>query len=301
VPEGFSEELCPDLSRDRSGLALRIVVPDDYVRGEKGGPGCYFQADLDRDLSVSMGSTGTLLRLKEKEIDPNAGYEGDDGVGDIEYVDDVPVLGRHRGELLTWGSNNDGLPLDNRLVQAAGVRLAWHTPQGKSARYADDLEVVTDSIAVVRTRRATYVTDSATVSYVVPRQTAEIDDGTDYCYLYLRPRSSLLRYAEIDPDPRFSVDQLVRRLPGRKDVVSVRLERGAATLLEEPADRLTWVIVRPHRTWDGPKGTWRIVMVARDDLQVTWGASPAQWRQEQADVDAFVRSVRVSPARPSRS
>src|SRR5690349_2575233 len=45
VPDGYQEELCPDLRGDSSGLALRLVVPADYAgRTEKSGPGCYFQA-----------------------------------------------------------------------------------------------------------------------------------------------------------------------------------------------------------------------------------------------------------------
>lgn len=302
VPDGYTEDLCPDLRAEGSGLAIRVAVPDDY-REEvtKDGHGCRFVADLDREFSVSMNSRETLRHYKEKGVDPDDGYEGDDGTGDITYDDDAAVYGKRRGELLTWGSNNDGLPLDNRLMQADGVRLGWYTPEGKSARWAKELAVVAASVAVVKTQRDTCTADGATATYNIPRpQTDDIDNYGDHCYLYLRPRDSLLRYAQIDPGPRKSVEQLAARLPGRKNVISVQLERGTATLLGRPADRLTWVIVRPHRTWDGPAGTWRIVTIANDDLHVTWGAMPSQWRREQADVDAFVASVRLSPGRPSR-
>jgi hypothetical protein len=301
VPDGYVEELCPDLRRESSGLAIRLVVPEDYrLRAEKHHAGCYFSADLDRDFGVSMNTHQTVKTFQEKSVSPNDGYEGDDGVGDIVYHPDRAVYGERRGEVLTWGSNNDGLPLDNRVLQADGVRLSWHTPQGQAARWADELAAITASIAVVETRRDTCTADGATTTYVVPRQTDSVDAYGGYCYLYLRPRDSLLRYAQIDPHPERSVEALAAQLPGRRHVESVRLEPGAATLLGEPADRLTWVVVRPHRTWDGPRGTWRIVMIARDDLQVSWGATPAQWRQEGADFDAFVASV-LSPGRPSRS
>ena len=303
VPEGYQEELCPDLRRTSSGLAIRVVVPVGYAaRTEKSGAGCYFQAALDRDFSVSMDNRQTLRRYQERDVDPFSGDGGDDGTSDVYYEPDNPVYGERRGERLTWRSSNDGLPLDNLALQADGVRLFWHTPQGRSDRWAEQLAVVTASIAVVGTDEDTCTADGVTATYTLPRpQADDVEDYDDRCYLYLRPRDSLLRYAEVDPLPRLSVDRLAARLPGRKHVTSVRLERRAATLLGRPADRLTWVVVRPHRTWDGPPGTWRIVTVARDDLHVTWGATPAQWRRERAEVDAFVASVRLSPARPSRS
>jgi hypothetical protein len=302
VLSGFHQELCPDLRVDSTGLAIRLLVPDSY--GEwtwKRGNACFFQAGLARDFTISLDAQGTVQRYKERLVDPVEGEEGDAGTERIEYQDDVAVYGGRRGELLTWWSYNDGLPLDSTLMQADGVRLAWHTAEGRSGQWADELATMTNSIAVVRTRRDTCTADGVTVTYVVPRQAGSIDDYGDRCHLSLRPGSSLLRYAELDPDPRFSVDQLERRLPGRKHVESVRVERGAATLLGEPADRVTWVVVRPHRTMDGPRGTWRVVTVAGDDLQVSWGARPEEWRREQGDFEAFVRSLRVSPARPSRS
>ena len=302
VPDGYREELCPDLRAESSGLAIRLVVPDSYRSwSTKTGAACYFSGDLDRDFTISMDSHKSVRSYKEKSVDPNDGYEGDGGTGDIEYNADAPVFGERHGELLTFGSNNDGLPLDNRLMQADGVRLSWHTPKGKSEPWADELAAVTASIAVIESEQDTCTADGRTATYTVPRpQTDDVDDYGDYCYLYLRPRDSLLRYAEIDPGPRLPAEELAARLPGRKNVTSVSLERGTATLLGKPADRLTWVVVRPHRTWDGPAGTWRIVTIANDDLHVTWGATPDQWRRERADFDDLVASVRLSPELPSR-
>ena len=298
VPEGYREELCPDLRATSSGLAIRLVVPDDYrVETYKYRAGCSFDAALDRDFSVSMDSHESLRHYKEKWVDPDVGYEGDTGTGDIAYDAEAEVYGGRRGELLTWGSNNDGLPLDNRLMQADGVRLGWHTPRGRSGRWAEELAVVAASIGVVETRRDTCTADGATATYTVPRpQTDDIDNYGDYCYLYLRPRESLLRYAQIDPVPRRSVEELAARLREQRNVASVTLEPGATTLDGKPADRLTWVVVRPHRTWDGPAGTWRLVTIARDDLHVTWGATPAEWLRERDDFTAFVGSVRLGPA-----
>jgi hypothetical protein len=303
VPKGYREELCPDLRGASSGLALRLVVPADYAaRTEKSGKGCFFQADLDRDFAVSMGSRHTLRRFQERNVDPFSGDDGDDGTSDVAYEPDVAVYGERRGERLTWPSSNDGLPLDNLALQADGVRLSWHTPRGRSDRWADQLAGVTASLAVVETEQDTCTADGRTATYTVPRpQAAAVEDYDDRCYLYLRPRDSLLRYAEIDPLPRRSAEELASSLPGRKHVVAVALERDAATLMGRSADRLTWVVVRPHRTWDGPRGTWRMEAITTEDLHVTWGATPAQWRHERAAVDAFVASVRLSPARPSRS
>jgi hypothetical protein len=303
VPDGFHEELCPDLRSKSSGLAIRLAVPDDYqVEVYKYRNSCRFVAELDRDFSVSMNSHESLRHYKEKWVDSNAGYEGDTGTGDIAYDAEAEVYGDRRGELLSWGSNNDGLPLDNRLMQADGVRLAWHTPRGKSRRWAEELVTVTASIGVVESQRDTCTADGDTVTYTVPRPlTDDIDNYGDYCHLYLKERESLLRYAEIDPVPRRSVEELAAALRGQRNVVSVAREPGVASLDGRPADRLTWVVVRPHRTWDGPAGTWRLITIGREDLHVTWGGTPVQWRQEEGDFDAFVESVRLSPALPSRS
>ena len=154
VPDGFHQELCPDLRSKSSGLAIRLAVPDDYqVEVYKYRNSCRFVAELDRDFSVSMNSHESLRHYEEKWVDPDVGYEGDTGTGDIAYDADAEVYGDRRGELLTWGSNNDGLPLDNRLMQADGVRLAWHTPRGKSRRWAEELATVTASIGVVESQR----------------------------------------------------------------------------------------------------------------------------------------------------
>ena len=247
MPDGYREELCPDLRATSSGLAIRLVVPDDYrLETYKYRAGCRFDAALDRDFSVSMDSHESLRHYKEKWVDPDVGYEGDTGTGDIAYDADAAVYGGRRGELLTWGSNNDGLPLDNRLMQADGVRLGWYTPKGRSGRWAEELAVVTASIGVVETQRDTCTADGATATYTVPRpQTDDIDNYGDYCYLYLRPRESLLRYAQVDPVPRRSVEELAaalrraaqRRLgdararcgrPRREAGRPARLGRGAA-------------------------------------------------------------------------
>ena len=302
VPKGFHEELCPDLRRGSPGLTIRLVVPDSYgPRTEKTGGRCFFQGTLDRDFTISPTRGGSLAAYRDDVLRPDDGSEGDDGVDDVALESEVPVFGRHRGEVLTWWSYNDGLPLDNAVLQAAGVRIDWHTKQGTSDQWADELRVVTDSVAVVRGRRSTCVVGGVTAMYATPPEVAASESYGDECYHYLRPQDSLLHHAIVDPAPRLSVDELAARRERQKHVTSVRVERGAATLLGQPADRLTVVQVRPHRTWDGPRGTWRLVTLATPDVHVTWGATPRQWRDEQAGFDTLVRTLRLSPARPSRS
>lgn len=294
VPTGYHEELCPDLRQRGSGLALRLVVPDGYdAESGRSGAGCSFVADLDRDFSVSLGSEQSLRTFKEKSVDPDDGGEGDDGTSNIEYSPDQQVFGDRRGEVVTWDSNNDGLPLDNQIVQADGVRLAWYTPQGKAEKWAEELDTVMSSVSVVESNQATCRRGQTTAFYEPPvPQTESIDSYGQSCLLYFRPRDSLLRRGEIAIDPRVSVDELATRLEARKSVVSVTLEPGAAMLAGDPADRLTWVVDQPRGDFQ-PGGTWRLVTLASDDLQVTWGATPEQWQEEQDDYRRFVGSVRL--------
>ena len=243
-----------------------------------------------------------LRHCKEKWVDPDVGYEGDAGTGDVAYDADAEVCGGRRGELLTWGSNNDGLPLDNRLMQADGVRLELVHPEGQGRALGRG------SSPWSRRRSGWCETQPGRVHGRRRHGGVRRPPAADRRHRQLRglllpvPAAARVAAPLRAGRPRSPADQgggqLATELQGRHNVVSVTLEPGAATLDGKPADRLTWVVVRPHRTWDGPAGTWRLVTIARDDLHVTWGATPAEWLRESDDFTAFVRSVRLGPARP---
>jgi len=288
VPPNFHEELCPDLRPDGTGLALRLLVPDQYAAESiRSSTGCTFAAGIDRGLAVSLAVEQSLETFKEDSVDPDDGGGGDDGTSNIEYSPDETVLGDRRGELLTWDSYNDGLPLDHRVVQTDGVRLTWYTPQGQSDQWTSLLESVMASVSVVESGRATCHRGRTTAYYEPPvPQTDSIDSYGEACRLYFRPRDSLLRYGEVLIRPRTPLSRLATSLEARKNVTSVDLEPDAATLAGETADRLTWVVAQPG-------GTWRLVAIGRDDVQVTWGATPEQWQVEQDDYRRFIGSVRL--------
>lgn len=293
VPDGFHEELCPDLRDDGRSLSLRLVVPDEFEEAGHDDGGCYFAADLDRSFSVSLGVEQSLETYKETAVDPDDGGEGDDGVSEIEYDADAAVFGDRRGELLTYDANNDGLPLDNRLVQADGVRLSWDTTRDEFEQTADQYDAVADSLAVIRSDEATCHHDGLTAYYRPPVPlTDSIERYGEECHVYLRPRESLLHYAEVLPLPRRSVAELAEQLEGERHVTSVDYEPGAASLAGQQADRLTW-IEETHGFAEQPGRSYRQVLVGLDDLHVTWGAKPEQWRSERDDYELFLDSVRL--------
>lgn len=47
-------------------------------------------------------------------------------------------------------------------------------------------------------------------------------------------------------------------------------------------------------------GTWRLVTVGSRRIQVTWGATPEQWRRERPVFERLLRSVRLVPTAPRR-
>lgn len=129
VPAGYREELCPDLRVRSTGLAVRIVVPDDYrLEVSKYRNDCRFAAAIGRGFSVALDSRQAVRRYQETWVDPHVGYEGDTDTGDIAYAPDVAVYGDRRGELLTWGSNNDGLAARTpgcRRLHGVGAAQSW--------------------------------------------------------------------------------------------------------------------------------------------------------------------------------
>lgn len=300
TPAGATVAQCSDLrTRHNTGLAVRFAVPAGFTSASRGGGGCGFSGHgFAREMSVSFGPMESLEHMKEHDVDPFEDVGGDDSVSDISYADDVPVFGRHRGERLDYYCYCDGQDLDEHIAQARGVRVHWTTPHGKDPR-ADDFDAVRASLALIRSRRSTCTWHGRTATYRPPLpQTESIDNYQGRCHIYLQPgRNSLQRYAEIAPAPRHGTEQLATSLRHRPRVSRVRLERGAATLDGQRADRLTWLWTREKEGEFGePAGTWRAELVATRDLQVTWSARPRQWRQEADVVRRFVDSVHLLPA-----
>ncbi|MEP9362363.1 hypothetical protein ABLE68_05315 [Nocardioides sp. CN2-186] len=287
VPGGYTFTRCSDLRRTprNTGLAVRVSVPPGYFSTSRGGSGCGFSGPgFGRDLSVSVGPMSSLLKVKERQVDPFEDEGGDDSVSDISYTDDVPVFGRHRGERLTYYCYCDGQDLDVWDVQARGVRLSWTTPHQKGPDAATR-RAVQRSIGLVRSDESTCTSRGRTVTFRPPvPQTESIDFYADRCHLYLRPgRASLHRYAEIERRPAGALAQRAERLRHSEHVSRVQYEPG----------RLTWVLTREKAgEYGAPAGTWRAVTVATHGMWVTWTAHPRQWRTEADDARRFFASVR---------
>ena len=144
---------------------------------------------------------------------------------------------------------------------------------------------MTDSLALVRSDHSTCSARGLdrSASYVPPiPQTESIDNSGDGCHLfYLQPgRNSLQRYAEVVPEPQRTLDQISADLRDDRHVTNVAVE----------GNRLTWRYVERGKAWRG-------VTVVRGGIQITWSATPRQWRQETDVYRSFVRSVDLLPTR----
>ncbi|HEY1133055.1 MAG TPA: hypothetical protein VGE77_00630 [Nocardioides sp.] len=294
LPSGYTRARCSDLrGRDNSGLAVSLAVPPGYEAVSRDDTSCGFAAGFGREFYVAFGAGETLRREKESDVDPFVDTGGDDSVSDVRYAGDVAVFGRHRGESLAYYCYCDGQDLDQRIVQARGVRLSWTTRHARGEHRAS-FRAATASMSLRPSTTSTCRTRGRTLTFRPPLpQTESIDFGGGVCHLYLRPgRASLLRYAEIAGRPRGSLAELAERVRARGDVSGVVLERGAASLAGHAADRLTWTITRRQQTDDyQPAGTWRAVALQADGVRVIWSATPHQWRTERNDAEAFFRSV----------
>lgn len=295
VPAGYRLEQCPDLRvQEGSGLTLRLVVPDAYRWSTTEGAGCSFQTQDERAFSLTLAPAQSLADFRDTYVTPFDRDDGDDGVSGVAYAAEVPVLGGRSGEMLAYEMFNDGLPLSTRIVQADGVRLSWSVAAGDSDAQADVLATVIGSLAVVEDDLATCSSRGLTVRYLPPLpQTETIDSSPGDCYLYLRPRESLQRHAEVRVSPATSLTDLAARLERDTTVSDVVLERGAAHLDGAPADRLTWVVTLTTSRFGSGPGTWRTVAVGTTQARMTWVATPEQWDRDEAAYDAFVDSLDV--------
>lgn len=301
-PAGAEVVQCSDLrSRRNTGLAVRFVVPDGFTGGTRDAGSCDFTGgSFARELTVSFGPMESLASVKERDLDPVEDVGGDDSVSDIAYAADVPVYGDHRGERLDYYCYCDGQDLDERVVQARGVRVHWTTPHGKDPR-EDEFDAVRAGLSLRRSAVSTCGSAGRTATFRPPvPQTESIDVFEGRCHLYLQPgRGSLQRMAEVVPMPSRTLETTAAGLERRKRFVhDVRLEHDVTMLDGKSADRLTWLFTRRTTSpYNEPAGTWRLVTLGTSDLQVTWGGRPRQWRQEADVVRRFVDSVHLLPMR----
>ncbi|MBZ5740457.1 hypothetical protein [Nocardioides mangrovi] len=290
TPDGATVVQCSDLrSQHGTGMAVRFALPAEFGPGTRDGGTCDFSGDgFGRELTVSFGPMESLASVKERDLDPDEDVGGDDSVSDIAYDEDVPVFGSHHGERLEWYCYCDGQDLDERVLQARGVRVHWTTPHRKDPRLAE-LDAVRAGLALVRSDTSTCTAHGRTATFRPPiPRTESIDSSGPGCHLYLQPgRASLQRYAQVVPAPARTLPEIAASLRGRGHVSGVHLA----------GDRLTWRWTRDEAGELGePAGTWRAVTVAGRGVQVTWSATPGQWRREADVVRRFVDSVRLLPA-----
>lgn len=306
VPAGHREVLCPDLRSGGTGLTVRLVVPRQVTSSHREGDGCAFTLGSDprRALSVQIGPGESLARWRTTSLDPYVADDGDDAVGDVTYRTDAPGLDGAAAEELRWYSFSDGSPTRVVSLLAAGVRLTWSVPDGDPLT-ARDLDVVRRSVAVVPGTRANCpdlgAAGGRTLTFAPPKDLGWVESEAHRCRIYVAGSPTTLEGGEVDPAPS-GIDALAARVRRDPEASGVRLERGAAVLGGERADRLSWEVVRAEETESyEPAGTWRIVVVEGGGVRVRWGATPQWWRDHRAVFDQLVASVAVSPGRPSQS
>lgn len=295
VPAGFREVLCPDLRTDGTGLTVRLVVPVATTAARATGDGCGFGRGLVRGVGVQVAPRQTLAAFRRKSLDPFEDIGGDDEVSDIRYRTGVPGLGGQPAEELTWRVYNDGLPYLEHAIQAAGLRLHWAVPDGKP-RLLDAFDVVRRSVEV---RPGTTWScpswgpqDGPRLTFAPPTGIGWVEREGGHCRIYVEGSPTVLEYGSVDPTPP-PLERLAARMRRDPEVQKVRLEPGAGTIDGEPADRLTWRVVRTEETKNyEPAGTWRIEVLQSPSARVEWGGTPQWWRTHRSTYDDLVASVR---------
>lgn len=306
VPAGYREVRCPDLRRHGTGLTVRLVVPDQVTGFRHEDNTCTFTLSPEARgvLAVQLGPDESLARWRRAHLDPYVSDQGDDAVGEIAYRDDADGLDGATAEELRWYSYDDGSPQRVISLLGTGVRLTWSVADGAAPPTAD-LDRVRRSVAVVEGTRSTCPggggIDGRTLTFTPPVDLGRVERDDRRCRIHVDGSLTTLEGGEIDPAPS-AIDALAARLRRDPEVTGVRLVRGATTIGGEPADRLSWVVVRTEETENyEPAGTWRIVVVQSAHARVRWGATPAWWRTHRARFEELVDSVVISPGPPSRS
>lgn len=301
VPPGFREVLCPDLRGDGTGLTVRLVVPVTTTSGQQNGRACSFGRGFVRGVGVELAPPTTLAAFRTRSLDPFEDVGGDDDVSDIRYRSGVPGLGGQEAEELSWRVNNDGLPYWEVAVQSAGVRLSWTVPDERP-RQLDAFDVVRRSVEV-RTGTASSCpswgpAEGPQLTFTPPKDVGGVEREGGHCRISVEDATTALEHGALDPTPP-PLERLAARVRRDPGATRVRLERGAGTIDGEPADRLTWLVVRTEEspTYE-PAGTWRVEVLQSRGARVEWGATPRWWRAQRATYDDLVASVRIHRPRP---
>lgn len=261
------------------------MLPDGFAPQWKEGSSCEFTSDIDNQVSLSIGPRTTLATVKRKNVDPDVGGEGDDGVSDVRYDADVPVFGERRGEALTFRANNDGLPIDIHEVQADGVYLRWDTPAGSWKRHAPQFAAMRDSIGVLGTREdlCSDPRSGLSVRYVLPSIVRAVEGYGNTCDLRLPPMT-LTHVASVVVPAANDLTDVRRRVEGKPGVSNVSFDPWAAGFDRKPAERLDYL------TSNG-KRTLRIVLLQKGDVRLRWSARASVWPGDKTSFDQLRVSI----------
>ncbi len=304
TPTGWRTIHCPDLRRHGSGLTVVAAVPRAVTGiGQTDGLCSMSTHRLARGFTLELGPRSSLAERARRDVVPFLGQQGDDGITSASYDGQARVFGTSHGEALEVHPYNDGLPTDYRLWQSRGVVAGASVPEGTWDRYADGVHTFVGTVSVIRGLHASCPGDVAEVRYRPPaRLTSYVQTAVaaaegraaSTCWISLRGGTSVIRHAEIRLDPRGSLARRADRLRARRTVRSLRWQPAATRIDGLVADRLTWVVSRGERDYEAG-GTWRLVTVSSRRIQVTWGATPEQWRRERPVFARLLRSLRLVP------
>lgn len=291
-PSGSHVELCPRFEPRDVPRTVSLILPDGYRAQDKSGGGCSFVADIDEGVSVTIAPRRTLADFKRRQVDPDLDSGGDDSVSDVEYQADVPVFGARRGERLDYYAYNDGLPIDTRIIQADGLRVAWNVPHESWPKHEAAFNQLTDSIGVLETVEDTCVDVDMGISihFTPPALVREVQSYGPACNLRLPPLSNLTHnatFATVSGSLRARRDKLaaarrVRRLRYRPHAAGYGDDRRA--------QRLDYLVVKKDTVL-------RLVVLQRDGVRLTWSTKRARWPRDRAAFAQLRRSVRVQDLR----
>lgn len=291
-PSGSHRELCPRFALRDVPRTVSLILPDRYRAQDKYGGDCSFVADIDEGVTVTIAPHRTLADFKRRAVDPDLDSGGDDSVSDVEYQADTPVFGGRRGERLDYYAYNDGLPIDTRMIQADGLRVAWNVPHESWPKHEAAFNELTDSIGVLETVEDACVDVNAGIAihFTPPALLRAVQSYSPVCNLRLPPLSDLTHnaaFATVSGGLRARRDKLaaargVRRLRYRP--------RAAGYGDDGPAERLDYLVVKKRTLL-------RLVVLQRDGVRLTWSAKRARWPRDRAAFAQLRRSVQVQDLR----
>ncbi|MFN8194051.1 MAG: hypothetical protein U0R80_07165 [Nocardioidaceae bacterium] len=305
APRAWRTVRCPDLRPHGSGLTVVASVPRAVTGIQQQDGGCSMSTHrLARGFSVQLAPQRSLAAQARRTVVPYLGLDGDDAITSASYDGAATVFGAAGGELLEVHPYSDGLPTDTRFWQHRGVRAGASVPEGTRRRFGGAALRFVGSVSVepgleascpgrdveVRFRPPVRLTGFVQTAVALPE-----GRSASTCWISLKgDNTSAKRHAEVRLDPPGSLARRAARLEARHTVHDVHWRPGTATLAGRPAGVLTWVVSHGDRDFE-PAGTWRFVALRSARVEVTWGATPDQWRRERPAFERFVRSVRLVP------